>query len=401
MEYKIISADDHVVEPPNIFEGRLPARLAARAPYVTRIGEEDQWAVDGNVLTKRAGSNRNNIKLPHELRGLVGPTNYDTVVPGVWQAEPRLKDYDADGVDAAVLYADFLPGFTGNPFWSLADDPELRLACIKAWNDWLIDEFCAVNPARLIPLCLVPAYDLEESVKEVKRCAEKGYTGALIGGVLDVFGFPTFYEHHWDPLWDALQGTDMIIALHQQSTMLDRRNAFRPNGWTDEDKKNLRGLPLAQVVWHVSTTQIALLDVLASGMLERFPRLKVLLGEGGVGWIPYTLSQLDFFWERNKSWIKPELTMPPSHYWRRQCYAAFWYERVDGYIIEQLGEDNVLWEDDYPHQLSDNGIRGGSAAYIEDSLKWVTDPKVRHKILAGNAVKLFHLEKYQNGNGTK
>ena len=379
-----------MAEPPDIFQCRLPASLLARAPRLRRFDQEDMWVSGDRVLTL-SGVNKSNLKTPHDRRGLVGPVNYDTCEPGIWQPEARLRDYDADGKDAAVLFPDYLPGFTGNPFWSLAHDPELRLACLKAWNDWLIEDFCAADPARLIPLCLLPLWDAQESVKELERCVPKGYRGVMYGGVPDIFGYPTLFEKHWDPIWAVAQDADAIVCVHQQSAMLDRRNEFRPQGWTAEDRKNLRGLPLAQVIWHVSSTVLAVADILSCGGLERFPRLKIFLGEGGVGWIPYCLTQADFFWERNRSWINPELAMPPSQYWRRQCSAAFWYERVDDYILDQLGEDNVMWEDDYPHQLTDNGIGGGSEAYIEHSLRLVTDPKLRHKILAGNAVRWFNL----------
>ena len=391
IEHQVISADDHVVEPPDVFQRRLPSHLRQKAPTVQRFGDEDKWVVGDKVLAG-TGANKANLKTPHDKRGLVGLVNYDTCQPGIWQPEARLRDYDADGKDGAVLYSDFLPGFTGNPFWSLAHDPELRLACLKAWNDWLIDDFCAVDSQRLVPLALPPVWDINEAVKEVKRCASKGHPGVLIGGVLDIFGYPTFFEPHWDPLWAAIQEADMVVAVHQQSAMLDRRNAFRPDGWSAEDRKDLRGLPLANIVWHVSNTLIPLIDMLSCGMLERFPRLKITLGEGGVGWIPYVIGQADFFWARNKSWIKPDLTMPPSEYWRRQCSAAFWYEQIDDYIIRQLGVDNIMWEDDYPHQLTDNAIDQGSAGYIEYSLQWIKDPQIRHKILAGNAVRLFNLK---------
>ena len=162
--------------------------------------------------------------------------------------------------------------------------------------------------------------------------------------------------------------------------------------WTPEDRKNLRGLPLALVTGHVANTMVPLVDFLFSGIPERFPRLQFYIGEGGVGWIPYILTQADFFWRRrNRSFVEPELSMPPSQYWLRQFSAGFWYERIDGYILDQLGEDNVLWEDDYPHQLTDIGIGDGSSAYIDFSLERVTDPQVRHKILAGNAVRVFKL----------
>ena len=385
MDYKVISSDDHVVEPPDIFERRLPARLRARAPRVRRFGQEDRWVIGERVLVK-AGADKPNLKTPHDQRGLVGQVNYDTCEPGVWQPQARLKDYDANGVDAAVLFPDYLPGFTGNPFWSLADDPELRLEVLKAWNDWLVEDFCSVAPDRLIAQCLLPVWDVQESVKELERCAKKGHRAIMYGGVLDIYGLPSLFESHWDPIWAAAQDTGLPITLHQQSFQLDRKV------WTPEDRKNLRGLPLALVTGHVANTMVPLVDFLFSGIPERFPRLQFYIGEGGVGWIPYILTQADFFWRRrNRSFVDPELSMPPSQYWRRQFSAGFWYERIDDYILDQLGEDNVLWEDDYPHQLTDIGIGDGSSAYIDFSLERVTDPQVRHKILAGNAVRVFKL----------
>ena len=394
MQYRIISSDDHVTEPADLFVRRLSNTLQNRAPRVKQFNGEDRWVV-GDKIVSPTGAARTNLKTPHEKRAPHPPATYQTCEPGIWRPEPRLKDYDADGIDAAVLFPDFFPGFAGNPFWSLGEDFELRLACIKAWNVWLIDEFCAVNRARLIPLCLLPAWSVEESIKELQRCAKKGCTGIIWGGVLDIFGLPTLFDSHWDPVWAAAQDANMVICMHQQSALLDRRTAARPNGWTADDRKNLPGLYEAMTTWHASSSIMPLVEVICSGMLQRFPQLKVFFGEAGVGWIPYAIEQADFFWKRNKSWDNSPLTMPPSHYWRRQCAAGFWYERIDSYIIDQLGEDNIMFEADYPHQITDNGINRGSQGYIDTSLARVTDAQVRHKALAGNAVRFFGLERYQ------
>lgn len=395
MNYKVISADDHVVEPPDVFQRRLPERLKSKAPEIKRFGDVDRWVIGERVLAA-AGSNKSNIKTVYEKRGTLKPTNYDTCEPGIWLPDARLLDYDSDGKDGAVLFPDFFPGFTGDPFWSLKFDPELRLECLKVWNDWLMKDFCSVNPERLIPLCLLPVWDIDESVKELERCAKLGYRGFIFAGVLDIFGYPTFFEPHWDRLWQAAQDADMVMALHQQSAQLDRKNEYRPNGWTDEDKKNLPGLALATGIWHLSTNLIPLIDILACGMLERFPKLRLMLGESGVGWIPYVIGQSDFCWEHNlnNSMGTPRspLTMYPSQIWKRQCSATFWKERIDDYVIEELGEDNVMWEDDYPHQPSNNGVHGGSPAYIEYSLQRVTDPRLRQKLLADNVLNWFNIK---------
>lgn len=384
MEYKVISSDDHVTEPLDIFERRLSARLLDRAPRIERVNGNDRWIVANKPLAKTGLTASSKLKVPYDQRqdGIAAPLNYDSCEQGIWEPKARLADYDSNGVDAAVLFPDFLPGFTGNPFWSMKEDPELRMECLKAWNDWLVEDFCSMAPERLIPQCLVPVWDVPEAVKELERCARKGHRAAVLGGVLDVFGYPTFFENHWDPIWATAQEYGIVISFHQQSTQLDRRQ------WTEDERKNLRGLPLAMFTWHVCTTQVPLIDILFSGVLERFPGLKVFIGEGGVGWIPYVLTQADFLWERNQAWVEAELSMQPSRYWHRQIYAGFWYERVDDYILDQLGEDHVLWEDDYPHQITG---WPNSKKHIEFSLSRVTDTSVRHKITAGNAVNVFNL----------
>jgi uncharacterized protein len=151
------------------------------------------------------------------------------------------------------------------------------------------------------------------------------------------------------------------------------------------------GMKEMLTVYHLTTAMVPLIDILTCGMLERFPRLRLFLGESGVGWIPYVLEQADFSWIRCRSWSHSPLKMLPSDYWKRQISGSFWYERIDSYIIDQLGADNILYEDDYPHMLTDNGIGKGSAGNIETSLQHVKDSKVRHKILAGNAMRLFGL----------
>ncbi len=383
MEYRIISADDHVVEAADVFD-RVPSRLRDRVPHIERRDGYDYWTLDGKVvgkITAKAGVH------PSEWGHLRVDGSYDSIRPGSYKPVERVKDYQQDGVDAGVLYPNFL-GFAGDPaYW--VKDPEARLACIQAYNDWLIEDFCGAAPGRLIGLCLVPSWDVDLAVAEAQRAVKMGHSGVVFGGAMDVFGNPATFDPYWDPLWEAVQDLNVPICFHQMSAALERpTNKGNPPS-TRYWKSELSGIIEAQVVWHMCTLAPVVPEVIFCGMLDRFPRLRIFLGEAGVGWIPYVLTMSDYIWERNRYWAEPKLKMRPSEYWRRNFASGFWSEPIHPFLLDYLGPDTLLWEGDYPHSIT---TWPDSQQHIERSLAGVTDPSVRRSILAGNAMRLFNLE---------
>lgn len=380
MQYRVISSDDHVVEPADVFTRRVPARLHDRVPHIERRDGKDLWVVEGRVVGRIFSKAGVPFSEWSELRD---EARYDSIRPGAFDPVERLKDYDIDGVDASVLFPNPIVGFAGDPLFSVRDT-EARLAGIRAYNDWLVEDFCGVDPRRLIPLCVLPSWDVDLAVEEARRSVGKGHRGIVFAGAMDVFGGTPTWDPYWDPLWAASQDLDVPVCFHQISAAMDRPTA------KEAPPPDQSGIIAARVVWHICTLVPVLPEILFCGMLDRFPRLKVFLAEGGVGWIPFVLSQSDFVWERNRFWARPRLKLPPSEYWRRQCAAGFWSEPITPHAVELLGADSILWEGDYPHTIL---TWPDSQHHIEKSLSAIPDVTVRDKILSGNAIRLFGLDR--------
>src|SRR5262245_57916916 len=214
--YKYISCDDHVLEPPETYIKRVPVRFKEIAPHIENIDGADVWVAEGTPI-----QDAQIPAAPGVGRSRCSNLTYDNIPPGVWKAEDRLRDYDKAKVYAAALFPDMLPGFSGNPF-SFFKDIELRRLCVRAYNDMLTEEFYAVNPKRFIPIGIITVWSAMECVEEVKRIANLGHKGILWGGLSDIFGYPWMGDRYWYPLWEAVQEIGMVLCLHQQSVAVER-----------------------------------------------------------------------------------------------------------------------------------------------------------------------------------
>jgi hypothetical protein len=215
MKYQYFSADDHVVESPDCYVSRLPKNLQEQAPRIRTIDGSDMWVVGDQTLAPacRTGSM---VGIPLAERGDREETKatYKSIRPGVWQPAARAKDFDDHAVYGGVLFPDFFASF-GNPFYTLGERYDLRLACVRAHNDYVVEEFCAGAPGRYVPLALLPVWSIEDSVAEVQRVAKTGHKGVCWGGSMDMFGMPWVGDSHWDPLWAAIQEADLVLAMHR------------------------------------------------------------------------------------------------------------------------------------------------------------------------------------------
>jgi predicted TIM-barrel fold metal-dependent hydrolase len=308
-------------------------------------------------------------------------STYENVHPGVWRPEVRAEDYDKSNVFGAVVFPDFFAGFA-NPYFGMGDQYELRAACVRAHNDWEIDEFCAATPGRNIPLAMVPLWDMDAAVAEVNRSAKIGHKGVAFGGSMDRLGYPWLGDPYWYPMYQAIQDNDMVLSIH-------RMGLFAHIPTLPMDKENL-GLNRSKWTNNMCASIYTTNELVGSGILEMFPTLRVLIAEGGTSWIPYCLQQLDYGSERllGKEGLKG-LTMLPSEYFRRQVYSGFWYEQIDQSTLDICGEDNICWEQDYPHTISPWPDNKGSFEY---STQLISNPTVRRKLAFGNVAKLFKVD---------
>ena len=377
MEYRVISADDHIDMawlPKDLWQKRVPPQWRERSPRVVDTADgpywmcgDDRWdpwggrkGAAGALGGRRSALERGGVLEPGVLR----PTT----------TALRLVDMDRDGIDATVMYGPIVP--------LLIKDPELRQVCYRAYNEWLA-EFCATAPDRLVGAGLIPIDEPKMAADEVRHLKALGLrTGMLLAARVEL----PLWDEAWEPLWEAGAETGIPIGFHLGGGL----RTVVPSGPKFNDLGNM-GVRVA-----CATTQIdePLAAVIFSGALERHPRLRIVLAETGIGWLPYMLERMDDtfrkfvdagdFWRAHGGL---RLTMPPSGYFRRQIWATFQTDLVGLRVVDTLGEDRVMWASDYPHP---DATWPESRKAIEENFKGIT-PATRQRILCDNAKELYGL----------
>lgn len=332
----LISVDDHLVEPPTMFDGHIPDRYRAHAPKVVRKGNgADVWIFNGQEIPNiglNAVAGR-----PKEEYG-IEPTAFDEMRPGCWDIDERIKDMNGGGVLGSMCFPSF-PGFSGRVF-ATADDKDMALAVLRAYNDWHIDEWCGAYPGRFIPMGLVPLWDPQLAADEVRRIAVKGVHSITFTENPSTLGYPSFHNAHWDPLWEACSDNDVVLSIHLGSS---GKLAITAADAPIDVMITLQPMNICQ----------AAADLLWSRIPKHFPNLKIALSEGGTGWIPYFLDRLDRTYDMHHLWTGQNFgTMLPSDVFRRHFLTCFISDPVGMQLRHMIGIDNIAWECDYPHSDS-------------------------------------------------
>jgi len=378
---KIISIDDHVVEHPMLWQDRLPDKHKELGP---KIIEDEQghhvWQYGGD-LYPQIGLNAVAGKDPHDYG--MEPVRYDDMIPGCYDAGERVKDMDIDGIQAALCFPSF-PGFAGGVF-QRATDKELALECVKAWNDFQVDEWCATAPDRLIPLGMLPTWDPALAAREIGRLAERGTKAISFPDGPVPLGLPSFHHPtHWEPVWDAFEAADLPICLHFGSGSFVPGFSFMDKDAVDPDAPFAVAIAIFSSNLWWSTA-----DLIFSGVLQRHPNLKFMLSEGGIGWLPYMMERMDYTWERHRWYQNISKVDRPSDLFRKHFWGCF-IDDVHGIKNRDIiGVENILIEVDYPHSDSN---WPNSRKRIGENLHDVPDDEVA-MIVEHNARDLmkFHL----------
>jgi predicted TIM-barrel fold metal-dependent hydrolase len=377
MKYDVISADGHVDLiwlPPDLFTKNASAALKARMPYVVDGPKGPEWisakGAKFGLANGMGSAGREYVPgVIHRSDRMASTGLYEDGKKGIrrlTEVEHRLKDQDRDGVQAEVLYG--VLGSSGR-----LNDPEAAIEMLRIYNDWLHD-FCSRAPDRLIGLANIPNYDMEESVAEAMRCARRGVKGLDIANRPDM---TPLWDPFWEPLWKFGHETGIPLHFHTIGGRSPDVTKFTP-----EVQRRIFAVHITGFQMHMSTM---LMGLIFSGAPARYPNLKIVIGEAGLGWIPYVLQHMDLEWEDQFKDL--DLKMKPSEYWHRQFYATYQTDPVGIELLHHLGEDNVMWGSDYPHP---DGIWPDSREFLDRELAGVT-PDVRRKITRDNAMKLYGL----------
>ncbi|WP_395108040.1 amidohydrolase family protein [Actinomadura sp. SCN-SB] len=394
---QLVSVDDHLIEPPSLWEDRLPGKFREAGPRIVRMdmsksaGDEglsaallnaarqgketaaserlaDVWVYEGRIYPN-IGLNAVAGKKPQEYG--MEPASFSDMLPGCYDVHARVRDMDIDGVQSALCFPSF-PRFAGTVFLE-GQDKELALLSVKAWNDFHLDEWAAAYPDRFIPMIILPLWDPEAAAAEIHRCAAKGAKAITFPENTVGLGLPSFYTDHWDPVFRAAEETGMPLCMHFGSS-------GKPPITSPE-------APMAVMIALFGTNSMdATADLLFSPVFYKFPNLKVALSEGGIGWVPYLLERIDLTWERHRWYQNVNKEVRPSDLWRRNMFGCFIDDFEGVARRHKVGIDNIMWECDYPHSDSN---WPNSREYVTKILQEVPDEEA-HKIVELNARRVFN-----------
>ena len=374
----IVSVDDHLVEPPGMFEGRLTRRFQPRAPQVIeRDDGREMWLFEG-VEIPNFGLNAVAGR-PQEEYG-VEPTRFDEIRPGCYDVNARIDDMNAGGVAASMCFPSF-PQFCGQIFANTADK-DLALAVLQAYNDWHIEEWAGAHPGRFIPLALVPYWDPELMAHEVRRVAAKGVRALTWSENPEKIGVPSFHSEHWDPFWRACDDHSMVVCLHIGSSS----SVKLPSA--DAPFTTMLNLQPTAVMDTAA-------DLLWSRVIREFPDIRFALSEGSIGWIPYLLERADYVYEHHSRWTGSDFGgRLPSEVFRDHFVACFIEDGAGLRMLDLIGTDIVCLEMDYPHSDSTWPVTPERLARHISDLDADTIAAITHR----NAMRHFDLDLFANAS---
>lgn len=391
----IISVDDHVVEPAHTWQSRLPEKYREVGPRIVRrgiggmtyLGSGQRYQIDWDDEAPPADCwVYEDLVVPHKRHvAAVGysrdemtlsPITYDEMRPGCYEPEARADDMLMNHVDGSLPFPTF-PRFCGQTF-AEAQDKELALLCVRAYNDFMVEEWCADSKGVNIPLCIIPLWDVDLAVAEVQRNAARGVHAVAFSEIPAKLGRPSIHTGYWDPFFAACAETGTAVCMHIGSS------SQMPI--TSEDAP-----PSVQVTLAFGNAMASMTDFLFSGLLVRYPNLKLAYSEGQIGWIPYILERADDVWEEHRAWggVAEKVPEPPSTYYYRQVYGCFFRDKHGVDSIDVVGENNITFETDYPHTDS----TWPDTKEVGEKLMGHLPQETVYKLCRGNAITMLSLDR--------
>ena len=376
MEFKhgLISADDHVQEHPEVWTARLSReKWRDRIPHVARMADgSDAWIVDGQRMSLPGVAVAGAAMADRGQE----PRRWDDVPPMVFNARERLKAMDAAGIDYAVLYPT-VAGVGGQTFGRI-EDPELELACVQAYNDWLLETWGGASD-RFVPQCITPLFPVESVVNEIRRCVANGYKGVIYPSVpMELRDVPHINDSVYDPIWATCQDLGVPICFHAGAS--DKIQIPAYEGYAPATAAAI------QAITRPASSVSVLVNLLISKILMRFTGLKVVLAESGLGWGAYLLEYTDFQ-ATGDQLPQNGYDLMPSELFKRQCYLVGWYDRASLRVRKYIGTENILWSSQFPQATSTWPNTREALAKSFDGVAEID----KQKILWENAAKLYRI----------
>ena len=377
MEYKCISADCHIDLiwlPPELFTSNASGQMKNRMPFVDEDAEGGpRWISRGGAdfgLVNGMGSAGRKYEPGAIQRSdiMAAEGLYEDGAKGIrrlTEPELRVKDQNRDGVQAEVLY-----GILGAA--QRLQDPEAEIEMMRIYNEWLA-EFCASHSERFAGLAAIPSHSIEAAVAEIKRVATRGAVRGI--EIANTHDLKPLFHPDWYPVWEAANDAKLPVHFHTIGTPKTDVEGFAPLQQRQAFAVSLTGFQMAM--------SRILMEIIYGGVLEAYPNIKIVIGESGIGWIPYVLDHMDLEWEEQFKDLT--LKMKPSDYWHRQCFATYQTDRVGTRLLDFLGEDNIMWGSDFPHP---DGVWPDSQSFIDDELGHLPE-EIRQKVICDNAVNLY------------
>jgi predicted TIM-barrel fold metal-dependent hydrolase len=371
----IVSVDDHISEPPTMFDQHLKGDALATAPKLRTMDTgTNYWDYQGMKLPS-VGLNAVVGRVPEEYG--VEPTAFTQLRKGIYQPKARLDDMNVNGVAASLNFGSF-PGFDGGVF-ARAPDKARAIQHLRAYNDWHIDEWCGTDRGRFIPCGILPCWDPKLMVEEIKRISRKGCTAVSINENPTIQGLPSIHNPYWEPMFKAIVEEDMVICLH-----IGGGNPAPHASMETPIEAWISTMPISIAVGAA--------DWLHLEALERYPSLKLALSEGGIGWIPYFTERSDFSHERHKAWTHSRFRgTKPSEVFKKHFLCCFIDDAYGLQNLQHIGEDMVAYECDYPHSDS---LWPDVPEWLQKSVAHLTDEQI-NKVTHLNAMRWFRFDPFK------
>ncbi len=403
---KIISVDDHVIEPADLWTNRVPKKFGAAIPRIERrkatgiamkpgadfsveFDEEagqwgDVWFYEDkplyphkrNTIIPRTAVDESGGRIRFSMEGMdLSPITYEEMLPACWTRDARIEALDKAWIDGSLCFPT-MPRFCGQTFYE-GSDKELGLACVKAYNDWMVETWCGPSGGKLIPLIIIPLWDVELAVEEIRRNAARGVHALAFSEIPPHLGLPSIHSGYWDPMFAICEEAKVTINMHiGSSSKMPATSIDAPTAVTGS---------LSFV-----NSLASLDDYLFSGVLQRFPGVRLSYSEGGIGWVPYALEKADDFWGQHDNWtkIKDQVPEPPSTYFFTNVYVCTIRDPFGIENIDRIGERNITFECDFPHT---DTTWPDTRAYAENELKSLPE-ETQYRVVRGNAIEMLSLD---------